>query len=291
MDIDHICEFVVLAEAESFLDAADKLFISQSTLSRHIKALEEELGVAVFDRTTRKVALNRYGQLFLPYAKTISRTRYEYTTAFNNALRSEHGSVRVGSIPVMAQYGITDVLVKFQRGNPNYSLDIIEADSNHLAKLLRSDQIDLAFVREDDDTGGEFNKVLFTTDSLAALVPLGHPLAKAPALHMAQLRSEPLLLLAKDTTMHALCLRECHRAGFEPQVVFTGHRAENIVDLAIKGMGIALLMKKPILQLCKDQLAVIDIEPRITTSIKLAYPKSGQMSGAARHFLEMVKSM
>lgn len=281
----------MLAETQNFLEAADKLFISQSALSRHLKALEEELGVPLFDRTTRKVSLNRFGQLFLPYAKAISRTRYEYTTAFGNALRSEHGSVRIGSIPVMAQYGITDIFVKFQRENANFSLDIVEADSNQLVRMLRSNQCDFAFLRESDDREDEFNKILFTTDSLAALVPQDHPLAKANVLRLDQLKNEPLMLLARDTSMYALCIQECRRAGFEPQVVFTGHRAENIIDLVVKGMGIALLMKKPVMYLSKGNMAVIDIEPRVITSINLAYPKIASMNVAARHFLEMVKSI
>ena len=73
MEIDYIREFVVLTETENFLEAAERLFISQSSLTRHIKSLEEDLGMQVFDRTTRKVTLNNFGKLFLPYAKEISR--------------------------------------------------------------------------------------------------------------------------------------------------------------------------------------------------------------------------
>ena len=108
MEIDYICEFAVLAETCSFSEAAEQLFISQSELSRHLRALETDLGAPLFDRTTRSVTLNSTGQLFLPYARQIASIRYEYTTAIGNAVSGEHGNIRIGSIPVMNSYGITD---------------------------------------------------------------------------------------------------------------------------------------------------------------------------------------
>ena len=68
MEIEYIKEFVVLAETENYLEAAESLFISQSTLSKHIKIIEKELDVQLFDRTTRKVHLNKYRKMFLKYA-------------------------------------------------------------------------------------------------------------------------------------------------------------------------------------------------------------------------------
>ena len=112
MEIEYICEFVVLAETCNYMEAADRLFVSQSALSRHIKALEEELHVQLFDRSTRKVSLSPFGSLFLPYARQIASTRYAYEAAISGALKAEHGNIRIGSIPVMSQYRITDLIMR-----------------------------------------------------------------------------------------------------------------------------------------------------------------------------------
>lgn len=64
MEIDYIREFVTLADVGNYMEAADILFISQSTLSRHIKSIEEDLGAPLFDRTTRKVVINDFGKIF-----------------------------------------------------------------------------------------------------------------------------------------------------------------------------------------------------------------------------------
>lgn len=290
MDINYIKEFAALADNGNFMETADQLFISQSALSRHIKCLEKEIGSPLFVRTTRKVSLSRIGKIFLPYAKEIAKLQYEFTTAINNELNGHHGNVRIGSIPVMIPYKITDVIARFQNENVNITIDVIEADSLQLIKMLRSGQCDFAFIREWDDSDNEFNKIPFAYDSLAALVPASHPLAKRKSIQIKDLENEHLLLLGKETFMYKLCITECLKAGFEPHVAFTGYRAENILDLISKGMGIALLTKKPILSLVNKKITIVDIEPSIKTTISLAYSKNTKMSPAAMHFLNLVKS-
>lgn len=81
MNIDYLKEFVVLADNGSFSRAAEVLFLSQSSLSKHIKALEQELDVLLFRRTTRCLELTEEGEVFLTYARRISRLQYEYQTA------------------------------------------------------------------------------------------------------------------------------------------------------------------------------------------------------------------
>ncbi|MDO4483961.1 MAG: LysR family transcriptional regulator substrate-binding protein [Clostridia bacterium] len=79
------------------------------------------------------------------------------------------------------------------------------------------------------------------------------------------------------------------KAGFEPRVVLTMHRADNMLDLCRKGMGIVLLNKAPILPMLTEDLVAVDIEPRIITHINLAYPKNKQLNIGARRLMEMVR--
>lgn len=82
MKIQSMREFITLSELKNFNYASEKLFLSQPTLSRHIKELEEELGVTLFNRSTRRVELTEYGQYFLPFAKRIVSAEDEYTEGF-----------------------------------------------------------------------------------------------------------------------------------------------------------------------------------------------------------------
>ena len=78
MEISYFKDFVILAETKNFWAASERLYIGQSSLSKHIKTLERELGAPLFTRTSRKVELTEFGELMLPYAQSLSRMQYEY---------------------------------------------------------------------------------------------------------------------------------------------------------------------------------------------------------------------
>ena len=291
MDIDYIHEFVVLADTGNYMEAADKLFLTQSSLTRHIQKLEADLGVLLFDRSTRHIELNKYGNLFMPYARQISQLQKEYTTTFCNELNRERGTIRIGAIPVMAQYQITDILARFQQENRNFMLDIQEADSLKLIQMLRDEEIDFAVIRESDDASSAFCKIPITQDTLAALMPAGHPLAVKDHIELKQLYRDSFLLLGRDTFMYSLCVRECRSAGFEPHLAFTSNRVDNIIGLVSKGMGVGLLTKRPVMSANHSEIAVVDILPAITTTISLAYLPGKKLTAPQQQLVKIFESL
>lgn len=291
MDIDYIHEFVVLAGTGNYMEAADRLFLTQSSLTRHIQKLEANLGVTLFDRTTRRIELNQYGRLFLPYAEQIALLQKDYTTAFCNELNRERGTIRIGAIPVMAQYHITDILARFQQENRNYMLDIQEADSLQLIQMLREERIDFAVIRESDDASSSFRKIPITQDTLAALMPKNHPLAGSEHIELKQLYRDSFLLLGRDTFMYSLCVRECRTAGFEPHIAFTSNRVDNIIGLVSKGMGVGLLTKRPVMSANHSDIAVVDVLPAITTTISLAYLPDKKLTAPQQQLVRLFESL
>lgn len=291
MDIEYIKDFVVLADVSNYLEASEQLFISQSSLTRHIQQLEKDLGVPLFERTTRKVNLNKYGQLFLPYANRIVQIQYEYESAFYNELRNVHNSINIGSIPSMVQYNITDLLIKFKKDNTNFTLNVIEAESHELKEMLRQSKIELAFVRETDDTDNEFIRIPYTADTMVAVFPIDHKLARSESVSLEQLKDEKFILLPEHSIMYDLCVSECRKAGFEPNIVFTGNRGENLIDLVSKGAGCSLLMKRPAVFLSNPNTILVDVVPGIRTKISLFYKRNTELSIAARHFINCVNTM
>lgn len=291
MDINYVHEFVVLAATGNYLEAADKLFLTQSSLTRHIQKLEADLGVTLFDRSTRRVQLTRYGKLFLPYAEQIAALQKSYTTAFYNELNLERGIIRIGAIPVMAQYQITDIFARFQQENLNVLLDIMEADSLQLIQMLNNGELDFAVLRESDDCSSTFTKIPITQDTLAALMPLNHPLAQENHIELKLLYRDSFLLLGRDTFMYSLCVQECRAAGFEPHILFNSSRVDNIIGLVSKGMGIGLLTKKPVMSANHSDIAVIDIRPAITTTISLAYLPDKKLNAHQRNLIKLFENL
>jgi DNA-binding transcriptional LysR family regulator len=272
------------------MEAADILYSSQSSLSKHIKVIEVELGVPLFDRTTRKVSISKFGQLFLPYARQIVELHEKYTAILQSSLETDREILTLGSVPALAQYNITDALVKFKKNRSQSTINVMQAGSEELKEMLRQKKCELAFIRDTDEVDDDFVKIPYAVDTLAAVLSSDHPLARRKTIPLSMLANENFLLIEKQTYLYKLSINACEQSGFEPKIAYTDHKLENLIDLVIKGMGIALLMKRLALHVSTSQIAIVDISPSVTTTISLCYLKGAILSDAAMQFMQCVES-
>ncbi|MCD8337124.1 MAG: LysR family transcriptional regulator [Lachnospiraceae bacterium] len=297
MNIEYFREFIVLADCSNYLEAAERLFIGQSTLSKHIMALEKELGVPLFERTSRKAMLSKYGKLMIPYANTIVQAQYSYQSAIQNELESGRGRVTVGTIAATAKYGITGLIASFRKKYPNSSVQMFEGDPDDLASQLSERKCDVIFAHlpERNITSMSFEKIHYLDDSLVCILPRKHPLSAQKELHLEQLKDETFIALAENTTVHQLILECCYRVGFSPKIAFLCHRVDSVLDLVTKGMGIAILTEymtnRP-----EDgnfpesaPFAIAHLLPHTSVSVDLCYRKDEDLSPMAKHFVRLVE--
>lgn len=290
MDIQLLEEFITLAEKINFLEAAESMHISQSSLSKHIKKLEDELGVPLFHRTTRTVLLGEFGQLLLPYAKKIVELNYEFSAAVNDKLHKDSGNIILGSIPSMKPHNITDLIAGFLKENSGITLQTIEGDSAFINQLLLEGKCDIAFLRSDEASIKDFISFPYLIDSLVAVLPATHPLAGLQSIQLSRLSGETFLLFPEQSYMNKICIRACRNAGFEPNIAYTGSRGANIIDLVRKGAGITLMMHRPTEYFNDKQLAHINITPGIYSYISLNYRKDKPLSFPAAQFVRYVQN-
>jgi len=171
-------------------------------------------------------------------------------------------------------------------------LRITEGEANKLKGMLRKGSLDLAFVREWDgdvrldDGDEEFAVSDYAQDQLAAVLPAGHPFASRPTVRLSDLANEEFLLLPQGTVMDALITDACAVEGFVPEVRYRGTRAENIIDLVGRGMGVSLLMRTPAAFLACTAVSIVDLEQPIVSKIKLYRIRDRDPSPEAMGFLE-----
>lgn len=299
MEISYFREFVILAETQNYWAAAERLFIGQSSLSKHIKTLEKSLGAPLFDRTSRRVELTDFGKLMLPYAQSVAKLQYEYEAAAFNYLHEENEVLNVASIPAMAHYGITDLLIRFQLDFPTVRVNTHEADTLDVRERLLDRRCDLAFFRDsvaylehDPDKEAQLTKIPFFHDMLVAVLPRDHPLAGEKSLELRQLADEYFTFIKEGSMPYTLCMRACREAGFIPQVLFTSHNLEALLDMVSKGSCVSLLFAGHV-QFPHDvafpdgrPFAVVPVTPEIQTTVYLGHLKNTPLSPAAAHFVE-----
>jgi LysR family transcriptional regulator, transcription activator of glutamate synthase operon len=285
MEISYLKEFVVLAQTGNFMEAAEILYSAQSTLSKHIKTLELELGVPLFDRTTRKVSISKYGQLLLPYAQQIAELQEKYTADLQTSLASEHETLTLGSIYGLAQYNITDVLVSFKKSRPQSTFNVLQASSKDLTDALRQKKCELAFIRDVEDPEGKLVKIPYATDTIVAVLPSAHPLAGQKTIPLRNLADENFLLEVPNTMPYILSVKACQLSGFEPKVAITDVDREYLIGLVGKGMGVSLMLKQILSHFSSPEVSIVEILPTVATEISLCYLKDVKLSEAAKHFV------
>lgn len=301
MNISYFKEFTVLAETKNFWEASDRLFLNQSTLSKHIKAMESELGFPLFTRTTRRVELTEFGLALLPYAQSITKLQFEYSAQLLQVQNHHKGLITIGSIPVLSQYHITNMLLEFQKQQPDSSVRFIEDDSKNLMRYLMDQRCDLIFLRE---TKSSFERAFlqdelvqripYIQDSMVAVLPKHHPLSSEKEISLRDLKNEKFCFLKENTMLYDLCRSACQEANFIPDIVFNSHRLDSILDMVAKGGCVALLMNRHVS--CENfansadpPFSVARIVPVISTQLSLCYLKGKRHSPAVMHFITFFK--
>lgn len=289
MEVEYLREFTVIARLGSFSRAAEELCISQSSLSKHILALERELGVPLLQRNSRNVTLSPAGAQILPLAARMDELNNKIRAAADRQSSREKTMLGVASIPVMAQYNITGLLAKFRRAFPGITLEIMECERQELGELLARGKYELAFLRRglEEEPGLEY--VELCRDNLVAVAARNHPLAGRKRIELTELKDEPLLFLDERTGFHHLYSSLCRGAGFVPNIAYTGHRSESLVELAAQNMGVALLMKRHTDYVACSDVVCLEIAPQVESAVCLARRKDCAPTAPARTFWDFVR--
>ncbi|WP_345102317.1 LysR family transcriptional regulator [Nocardioides kongjuensis] len=189
--------FLAVADELHFSRAAARVFLTQQALSRQIKELEEELGVQLFERTTRSVALTPAGESFLVAVRDVLERLDDAVAAARRTDRLLSGRIRLGFIPGAALELTAPIMTAFRAAYPDVEVQMREFPANDPSAGLASGVTDVAFIRLPQGTQRIETEVLFT-DPVVAMVAETHPLATRTSVSARDLVAHPLTL--SDTT-------------------------------------------------------------------------------------------
>ncbi len=284
MDTRYLREFTVLAQLCNVGEAAGRLFVSKSSLSKHVKSMEEEFGAPLFDRTGKGIVLNEYGKLLLPYAKQIVMLEDHFVKDVYNKLHDADNLIVIGT-----EYRVTGLLTDFRTNNKNYLLSTIEGNvRGEVRELLRSGKCELAFICNLEDPDGDFVSIPYTTDVFVAVLYASHPLAGRKMISLEELKSEDFVMLPPYAVHTKSCLDICQQAGFTPKTVMTGLHGSDLVDLVRQEMGISLIQEHSVAAINTDGVSIVEITPKAPFEVSICYRMDAQLSSGAKLFLKFV---
>lgn len=272
MDIQHLKEFVVLAKEKQYFLASKRLYLSQSTLSRHIQALEKELGVLLFKRTTREVNLSEEGKLFLPYAQNILEN---YSLAVSKLESYEKEAQKVSTIGIIhnpEKWNVARFLADFYSAYKDVHFKIIEGTSSELFQKFRDNEVQVITSVYLLGSKKPERFIPAGKSQLVAAISKSNPLSKKKFLTLQDLKNVPLFVPQENYFTYQAFKKRCEKESFEPNIVYEGN--SNGINTLIKESRGVLIQDEHIMDdQFKESFVLVPFKPEISYIYGLEYKK------------------
>lgn len=218
MELRHLRYFIALAGSLNFTRAAERVHVTQSTLSHQIRQLEEEIGQQLFDRSSKRVVLTEAGESFLAYASGALAVIDQGLSELKQTVAPMTGTVRVGTTHTFNLGFLPDCIALFLKHNSTVKVVIEELSADAITHGLKTERLDVGIAYRPEHQNEIRFEPLFN-EELALIVAPSHPLAKRKRLRIVELHRESLILLPPSFSTRRL-LDECFRsAGATPNVI------------------------------------------------------------------------
>ena len=289
MDIKQISYFMAVAQEGSFSRAAEKLEVSQPTLSMAVKKLEEELGAELFYSFNRRQNLTDEG---LRLKEGAAKLLEVYQETIENVKLSDHvgsGVVTLGLSPLFGACFFGDLIPSFSAAYPNIKINMLEDGANKIDELVEKGEVDLAVTLNTERTAS-FASCHFSTQRNVALLHKKHPLANAKSITVADLKEDSFAIFNQDFILNRQIMSACHAAGFRPKIALLSSQWDFMVELVSRNRAVSIL-PKPVLDKHPDPnvVCVPLMDSMKYWDIVLAWNKQKYMSKSCRLFLDYVK--
>ncbi|MBX6764047.1 MAG: LysR family transcriptional regulator [Rubrobacteraceae bacterium] len=244
MELRHLQYFVAVAEEMSISRAAQRLHMAQPPLSNQIKQLESELGVLLFERTSRGVRLTEAGEMLLEEARRFFIQLDQAVRVVQRVGHGEVGRLALGFVPSASNEILPEILHSFRELYPGVELFLSEMKPDQIVQQLHEGKIDAGFLYLPlEDPSLSIERV--SREPLVLALPERHPLAPEPEVDLREVAHEPFILPMRYRLMpglHGQVTEACRRAGFVPNAVQKDvWLMQTIVGLVAGGLGVALV--------------------------------------------------
>jgi DNA-binding transcriptional LysR family regulator len=290
MDLRQLRYLVALAEEGSFTRAAERVHIAQPAVSQQIRRLEEEVGMALVERTTRRVTLTDAGELLVLRARRILAELEAAATELQALSGMDAGHVTIGAMHTMGPVDLSLALALFSERHPNVLFTVREHSSEEMAEMLRVDELDLAFlsVTERIESRG-LGLHQLVSEELVVLLPRSHRLGQRKQVRMAELADESFISFRTGARLRELLLAAGRQAHFEPRVTLESNESQRVRRLVSRGLGVAILPRSDAEGPGADVAVAALSEPALRRDITLAWREGRRHAPAAAEFLALAR--
>lgn len=239
MELRQLAYLDAVARCGGFTRAAEQLHVAQPAISAQIRRLERELGVTLFERTTRRVGLTHAGDLVLARARSALAAVDGIRDDLDDLAAVVRGRLRVGVTSVLGGLDLAELLAGFHRRYPGVDLAVRDGFVAELLSGLDAGDLDTLVAPMHDDLPERFVARVLARERVVLIVPAGHPFRDGEQL--AALREDAFVCLREGSGLHAILCAAAAEQGFAPRIPFEAPDPRSIRALVAAGLGVALL--------------------------------------------------
>ena len=287
MELQHLLEFVTLVKYNSFTKAAKELYISQPALTKHITALEKELGFPLLKRNSRNTSITEEGKIVYRYAENISRHINEMQEEIAELHQDNKGILTLASTAMQTHFGISEIIHLFSITYPNIEVRIDDS-SLGMPNPFIADNIDLAFTHYIKGGGKNYEYQVFLHDQMAVVLPESHPLANEERIEFSQLKDETIICI--DDDIEALSRKLGKDNGFETNIYrLTNTYIDTAYEYVRWKAGVCISSHRLFDDIHTQECVAVDLYPTIRHDMYLAKRSNVPLSREATLFWNFIK--
>ena len=283
MEIQQLYYYMELCKQKNFTEAGYACNMTQGALSKQIRKLENELGITLIRRNTRKFELSKEGEIFLSYAKKMTGT---YEEMLKNVQKNQE--IKIGCMPVLAPYHFARLVADFRKEYPDIKLVIDERIASEIQE--NSDRYDFLILREnmmEDQKKFRFSPLY--DDKLCAVLYEKHPLYGRDRLQLKELKDDVFIFPERGSGSYEVFYKSCEKAGFEPKIAFEFPQAYTIMSFVSEGVGVTITFSTVYREAKCAGVKMIPLEDELHSVISLFYRKNKPLDYAKKQFLNYVR--
>lgn len=267
VDTRKLAVFVDLAETLNYSRSAERLFLSQSTISKNIMALEKAWRVKLFIRAHRQVKLTRAGQLILPKVQRVLARESELDRAITSRFWQRDRPLVIQGLPSLPQYHAFQIITDFTKRYPEIKLSFSEAGVDQLEHALDQKDVDVVFTRIFDQPSATYDTLVDEPDQFVVLVPKGNHLAREKYLTFDMLANESILLQSDTVSKNSPLFAALQELNLHPHVTYNGQRIELLLAMLNQGAGISVVMNRSFNLTGFDNIEAVPLVPKISSRL------------------------
>lgn len=289
MTVQQMEYFISIVDTGSFSQASVIQNTTQSSVSKQISALEDELGVQLFNRTRRKIKLTPAGEAFAAYARKNIKAYYNMKNDMLSYADRRESSITVGMHCLATHYDTWQSLMDFHALYPQFMFKIKKLPTWDIIEALKTHECNFGILYDGDMDTSKYNTLPLVSDHLVLAVPEHHHLSNHQVIGLEELCNEKLAFTADRTQMQHIAIKACRKVGFEPKIDCIESFPEPLLALMkIRGAGV-LFPEKALNYYALEGIKVIHLKEEYPVNLVLIRPIHSKLTVAEKSFINYLR--